>query len=72
MRDVIQVRLDRGEKVEILEAKRFNTGPGAQTWYKISPPAGEFRWISGKYVEQRLAAAPRRSPARATIYCWPG
>jgi hypothetical protein len=63
VRDVIQVRLDRGETVEILEAKRFNTGPGAQTWYKILPPAGEFRWVSGKYVEQRLSAAPRREPS---------
>lgn len=63
VRDVIQVRLDRGETVEILEAKRFNAGPGAQTWYKIAPPAGEFRWISGKYVEQRLSEAPRRKPS---------
>ncbi|HEY5313613.1 MAG TPA: SH3 domain-containing protein [Pirellulales bacterium] len=63
VRDVIQVRLDRGETVEILEAKRFNTGPGAQTWYKIAPPAGEFRWISGKFVEQRLSVAPRREPS---------
>lgn len=63
VRDVIQVRLDRGETVEILEAKRFNAGPGAQTWYKIAPPAGEFRWVSGKFVEQRLAAAPKRDPS---------
>jgi SH3-like domain-containing protein len=63
VRDVIQVRLERGETVEIIEAKRFNVGPGAQTWYKIAPPAGEFRWVSGKYVEQRLAAAPRREPS---------
>jgi uncharacterized protein YgiM (DUF1202 family) len=63
VRDVIQVRLDRGETVEILEAKRFNAGPGAQTWYKIAPPAGEFRWVSGKYVEQRLSLAPKREPS---------
>jgi len=54
IRDVIQVRLDRGEVVEVIEAKRFNSGPGAQTWYKIAPPAGEFRWISGKYVDREL------------------
>lgn len=53
-RDVIQVRLDRGEKVEVIEAKRFNSGPGAQTWYKIAPPAGEFRWISGKFIDREL------------------
>ncbi|HEX4129076.1 MAG TPA: SH3 domain-containing protein [Pirellulales bacterium] len=60
IRDVIQVRLDRGEEVEVLEAKRFNAGPAAQTWYKITPPAGEFRWVSGKFVERELhSAAPR-------------
>jgi uncharacterized protein YgiM (DUF1202 family) len=54
VRDVIQVRLDRGEEVEILEAKRFNSGPAAQTWYKIAPPAGEFRWVAGKFVAREL------------------
>ncbi len=60
VRDVIQVRLDQGEMVEILEAKRFNSGPAAQTWYKIAPPAGEFRWISGKFVDRELPEAKPR------------
>ncbi|HWA98887.1 MAG TPA: SH3 domain-containing protein, partial [Pirellulales bacterium] len=60
IRDVIQVRLDRGEEIEVLEAKRIATGPAAQTWYKIAPPPGEFRWVSGKFVERELnTAAPR-------------
>ena len=50
-RDVIQVRLHRGETVEILETKDFKSGPDSGTWYKIAPPSGEFRWVSGKYVE---------------------
>jgi hypothetical protein len=50
IRDVIQVRLDEGELVEVLEAKRIGTGPAAQTWYKVSPPAGEFRWVSGQFI----------------------
>ncbi|MBX3412279.1 MAG: SH3 domain-containing protein [Pirellulales bacterium] len=45
-RDVIQVRLDRGEEVVVLEAQQFGEGPKAVTWFKIAPPAGEFRWIS--------------------------
>lgn len=61
-RDVIQVRLDRGEEVEILEAREFNSGPAAQTWYKIAPPAGEFRWISGRFLDQQLAEPKRRTP----------
>jgi len=50
IRDVIQVQLDEGEEVRILEARKFGTGAAAQTWYKITPPAGEFRWVFGKYV----------------------
>lgn len=61
VRDVIQVRLERGETVEVIEAKRFNSGPGAQTWYKIAPPAGEFRWISGKFIDRD---APQDKPRR--------
>jgi hypothetical protein len=52
IRDVHQVRLDRGEIVELRGTKQVGTGPGAVTWYRISPPSGEFRWISGKYVDR--------------------
>jgi len=49
VRDVIQVRLKQGELVEILDEE--NTG--GQTWLKVAPPSGEFRWISGKFVDQQ-------------------
>ncbi len=52
-RDVIQVRLHKGEVVEVLEPRRH--GPagdnGSPAWYKIAPPAGEFRWVSGRFVD---------------------
>jgi SH3-like domain-containing protein len=47
MRDVVQVRLNRDEQVEVLE-----TAAGGQ-WYRISPPSGEFRWISSKFVDRQ-------------------
>ncbi len=47
VRDVIQVRLERGEKVELLEAPRHDS-----PWCKIAPPAGEFRWVFSKYVDR--------------------
>jgi SH3-like domain-containing protein len=47
VRDVIQVRLQQGEIVEILD--EFNGG--GQTWYKIAPPAGEFRWIAARHLD---------------------
>ncbi|NUQ65022.1 MAG: SH3 domain-containing protein, partial [Pirellulales bacterium] len=50
-RDVVQVRLDRGELVDVLETKTIQGDPESSTWYKIAPPAGEFRWIFGKYVD---------------------
>jgi len=51
IRDVIQVRLHKGEVVELLDVKEVGTGPDRQTWYKIAPPSGEFRWVFGKYVD---------------------
>ena len=46
----------RGEVVEVLEVK--HTGPasetGANTWYRIAPPSGEFRWISAAFVDRQF------------------
>ncbi len=63
-RDVIQVRLDRGEQVQLLEAREFDSGAGPQTWYQIAPPAGEFRWISQQDID-RAPARAKRSPTAA-------
>lgn len=60
IRDVIQVRLYRGEEVEIIESKRFGDGPAAQTWCKIAPPSGEFRWVYGKFVDHEPPGSRRR------------
>lgn len=54
VRDVIQVRMRKNEDVEILESKVFNPGPAEQTWHKITPPSGEFRWIHGRFVSETL------------------
>lgn len=50
IRDVVQVRLRKGEVVEILETPR-----DGDIWFKIAPPAGEFRWVSGKYIDPDYA-----------------
>ncbi len=56
IRDSVQVRLHKGEVVEVLETKKVGSGNSAsQTWYKIAPPAGEFRWVSLKYLEPEYA-----------------
>jgi len=67
-RDVVQVRLSRGEEVELLEPAPVKSPNSRQTWYMISPPAGEFRWIhESRIVGGRSAndaTAPRRLPER--------
>ena len=53
LRDVIQVRLHNGEAVEVVEPRR-NAQSGDETtaaWCKIAPPSGEFRWVSGRFVD---------------------
>lgn len=64
IRDCVQVRLDKGEEVEILDVQRSDTSEGAKSWYKIAPPAGEFRWVPGRFVEheQRATRAAVEKP----------
>ncbi len=72
-RDVIQVRLERGETVEVLGTKQVGSGDSAATWYKIAPPSGEFRWVSGKYVETNGPAdGARREPSEPGPLAPPG
>lgn len=40
-RNVVQVRLHQGEIVEIVGDEQQE----GEVWYKIAPPAGEFRWM---------------------------
>jgi SH3-like domain-containing protein len=49
IREVVQVRLQKGEVVEILEGPPH--GAGGNGWFKIAPPSGEFRWVSAKYLD---------------------
>jgi hypothetical protein len=58
-----QVKLRPGELVEVVGERRLRTTEGDETWLKILPPAGEFRWIHLSQVsktpprEQALIAA---------------
>jgi hypothetical protein len=59
IRDVEQVRLHKGEVVEVLEAPRGGDQKAAARsdgrddgpWLKIAPPSGEFRWVSAQFLE---------------------
>jgi len=63
MREVVQVRLQKGEVVEILEAPQ---GAGGSAWFKIAPPSGEFRWVSAKYLDTNdLRDGVQKAPSGA-------
>jgi hypothetical protein len=57
IRDAIQVQAAEGEELFLIEARAPAGGNGAW-WYKILPPAGEFRWIH----ESRLVRHPDQIP----------
>jgi len=65
-----QVKLRPGELVEVIGEKTLKTAQGEETWLKIAPPAGEFRWIHINQIskspprEQDLAALKERKPPR--------
>ena len=51
--DQWQVRLNEGELVEIIEKRPVPGQPPetAEMYYRIAPPAGEFRWVSVQAVQ---------------------
>ena len=61
-RDVIQMRLNRGEQVQILGSKEFDDGAGPRVWYQIAPPPGEFRWVHGRYVSSQPLEPEHAAP----------
>jgi len=68
-RDVVQVRLKKGEVVELLDPPPREGAWDARAWVKIAPPSGEFRWVSAKYLDAeypsegvRRSPPPERSP----------
>jgi hypothetical protein len=62
-RNAVQVRLKKGEIVEILGEQTID----GQTWYKIAPPAGEFRWIHERYIEKSAGSVPPNAAAPPVI-----
>ncbi|QDU95340.1 SH3 domain-containing protein [Lignipirellula cremea] len=62
-----QVRLKRGEAVEILGSKEVATGGGRQEWCKIAPPAGDFRWIYRQFLTRTPVAVNQTPKAPPTI-----
>lgn len=51
---VVHVKLNEEEPVRVLGLLELRDGETGKkkAWYKISPPAGEFRWIHEQFVER--------------------
>jgi hypothetical protein len=56
-----QVRLERDELVQLLGRESLSVGPGfgTETYLRIAPPAGEFRWIHAEHAS--AADTPHRT-----------
>lgn len=59
--DVEYISLRQGEIVELLGSKMLSESSAEDPvrWFKIAPPAGEFRWIHSRALG--IAPAPKRS-----------
>lgn len=51
LRECSQISLKRGDRIHILNKKTSGQGPLTKIWYKILPPPGEVRYVSGQYVQ---------------------
>lgn len=60
-RDVTQVELREGEVVHVIDEETHD----GQTWYKIAPPAGEFRWIHASHLRREGGASDEATEADA-------
>ncbi|MDR1484838.1 MAG: SH3 domain-containing protein [Planctomycetaceae bacterium] len=49
--DTVQVKLQRGEKILVLDKRETPENLISPLWFKISPPSGEYRWISREAVD---------------------
>lgn len=57
--DVEYISLRKGEVVEILGSKKLRSDDvPAERWFRISPPAGEFRWVHADDIKPKSSREP--------------
>jgi uncharacterized protein YraI len=57
--DAVQIILERGDIVELAEDQPRGEAGSKPEWYKIAPPAGEYRWIHEQYLQPEETARRR-------------
>lgn len=70
-RNLSHVTLRQGELLEVLDARRIGQDPSSsvsapQTWLKIRPPSGEFRWVHVSSLRAVGSGEPLPSAAAAS------
>lgn len=66
-RDVVQVRVTRGELLELLPYQPRTAHPSDAAWAKIAPPSGEFRWVHGSDVDLNPPSSAPVQPAQNPV-----
>ncbi len=61
-----QVRLRKGEVVEVLEPAALSSNGVPPAWCKIAPPAGEFRWVHSSQLSRHRPTTAARLSAEAS------
>lgn len=62
-RDQVRVFLRKNEMVEIMEHFSIPGANGPESWYKIAPPSGEFRWVHGSCLDPNHTGVEKESAA---------
>ena len=63
-----QVQLEQGELVEVLGQRQFcPPGGTCQRWFKIAPPAGEFRYVHSETVSREPILESTDDPGQVPI-----
>lgn len=66
--DVEYISLRHGEVVRLLGSARLADETGQlRNWFRIAPPAGEFRWVHAAHLQRPLDATSPAADAPATI-----
>lgn len=62
-RNAVQIRLKKGEIVQVIGDESLE----GQTWYKVAPPSGEFRWINISSIRESPSSPANCSVANAVL-----
>ena len=69
-RTVSQVTLEQGELLQVTGDSLVGNETEVQQWYRIAPPAGEFRFVHSRHIHATPPAAPAGNGAALLTAGW--